>query len=128
MSVPLFDIIYAPVTLAPPHRVQAVARNVAALDRVHALLWYLKDEYGLSLDPVTLFDLTNLDEHQGACGCELRLTVQMAKVAPLKRLRSGEKAAPIIDIGSDPCKKHTRLNGTLAAWKSDPRRPDTFDH
>jgi len=132
-----FDIIYIPVSLGPAPTCHVLARGVEAIDRTHALLWWLRNELGVQVDPVSMFDKP-IDETLD-CGCELYLSFRMEQVGRMTALLIGTRAAAVADIECRPCDQHTRTdwqapqrasrdwNGTVAAWKHKPGRPESFE-
>lgn len=133
-----FDIVYAPTVLAPPVNCHVMVRDVEALDRAHALLWWIRTELGLKVDPVEMFDEPY--RHEPECGCEFFIEFDMERLGRIARLRAGESAVPTAEIECEPCDQHAaddfnapesshrEWNGTFAAWVSDAKRPDTFVH
>jgi len=131
-----FDIIYSP--LARPGQkltCHVMAREVEAIDRTHAILWWLRREFGLVVDPVEMFDQPH--EHTADCGCDLFVQFEMKSLGGIARLRTGESAAATADVECAPCadhgekgdpapQTHREWNGTFAAWDSDAERPDQF--
>ena len=62
-----FDIVYRSVQVigySTPDT-YVMKRRVEAIDRTHALLWWIRNELGLNLDPVEMFD-----DYKPECGCE----------------------------------------------------------
>ena len=132
-----FDIIYRPVQILgyPEPDTTVMARRVEAIDRTHALLWWIRNELGLKVDPVEMFDQPY--ESEADCGCDIHLSFEMHQLGRIARIRRGEQAVPTADIECEPCDLHAEAvgrrsphehrdwNGALAAWKHDPKRPDT---
>jgi hypothetical protein len=134
-----FDIVYRPVQVIgyPTPGTYVMQRRVEAIDRTHALLWWIRNELGLNLDPVEMFDAPS--EYKPECGCECFISFDMQRLGLITRLRTAEQAVPTAEIECAPCELHTEQpdaygdprksrdwNGTFAAWKHDPKRPDTF--
>ena len=131
-----FDVVYTPVWVVgfpePPSAV--LARRVEALDRAHAILWWLRTELDIVIDPVTMFDksmgdLNGLRTYSPSCGCEVHLSFRMHQLSRLQRMRRAVPAIPIAEIGCSPCEVHeaTRSwNGMLRAWVHNPKLSDEF--
>jgi hypothetical protein len=128
---PQFDLIYAPYVLAGyPSPAEVLARDVPAIDRLHALLWWLRTELGITLDPVTMFDHMGdgSTTHTLDCGCEVDVEIVMRELGRLERWDRGEATLPTFEVEAEPCPTHPDhdWSGIFAAWKHDPTRPDTF--
>lgn len=140
-----FDIVYRPVQIAgyPEPDTTMMARRIEAIDRMHAILWWLRKELGVAIDPVTMFDdpsydLNRFGDYEIECGCNVRMRFTMHELGRLDRLRRGVAAIPVVDISCEPCKRHgddvtgydprqrRDWNGMLRAWKHDPKLPDNF--
>jgi hypothetical protein len=138
----LFDVVYTPVQVAgyPEPYTTVMARRLGAIDRMHAILWWLRTELGVVIDPVTMFDnpaydLNGYGDYKIACGCELRVRFRMHTLGRFERMRRGVEAIPVVDVSAEPCELHDvhgdpregrNWNGFLRAWKHDPKLPDSF--
>jgi hypothetical protein len=141
----LFDVVYTPVQILgfPEPNTTVMARRVEAIDRVHAILWWLRSELGIVIDPVTMFsdagrDLSGYVPHSLDCGCEIHLHISMHELNRWERMKRGVPAVPIAEVEAEPCPAHgddlasydSRVrrdwNGAFRAWKHDPKLPDTF--
>jgi hypothetical protein len=135
----LFDIVYRPIQVLgyPTPDTYVMQRRVEAIDRTHALLWWIRHELGLNVDPVEMFDQSR--EYKPECGCEFYISFDMERLGLITRLRTAEQAVPTAEIECKPCELHAEQpdaygdprksrdwNGTFAAWKHDPKRPGSF--
>jgi len=138
-SVQGFDILYAPVVLAPPVTVYVIKRGLEGADRTNALLSYLGDEFSLQVDPVEMFDEDYRLETP--CGCSLFVTFRMEEKPTLLgsfRLRR-EPPGLRADLECTPCethepeswnthpRDHRDWNGTFTAWSHNPKRKDAYE-
>jgi hypothetical protein len=134
-----FDVVYRPVQVLgyPEPDTTVIARRVEAIDRTHAILWWIRNELQLTIDPVDMFDAPY--NYGAACSCNFFILFEMQELGRIARLRTGEPAVPTVHIECDPCELHsdgsgrdedapnTRdWNGMFAAWKHDPKRSKTF--
>ena len=130
-----FDIIYMPIALLGQKTdCFVMARGVEAIDRTHALLWWVRRDVGLTVDPVEMYEQPY--EHIADCGCSFYVSFETERLGSLARLRTGETAVPVANIECEPCDEHAEeldapqthhdWNGTFAAWSSDPKRADAF--
>jgi hypothetical protein len=131
-----FDILYAPAALVGDRlRVYTMAREVEAIDRPHALLWWLRHELGLTVDLVEMseepFDYT------ASCDCDFFFIFGVDE-QPKRLLRRMPEPALGVHIESTPCEvheeksvldppqKHRHWNGEFVAWPHDPKREDEY--
>jgi hypothetical protein len=132
-----FDVVYSPIHLVgfPEPDSTLLTRRVEAIDRAHALLWYLRSELGIVVDPVTMFDKSQGENgfktYELDCGCGLRMRFNMHELKWLERRRLGVPAIPYAEVETEPCADHEEddhraWNGILRAWKHSPKLPKTF--
>ncbi len=129
-----FDIIYWPSVLASPVQMTVLRRDVEAIGRAHALLWWVWREFDQKVDPVEMFDGSR--EFQRSCGCSLSLSFYTMRQGRLERLTK-TPVMPVAVIEGEPCEAHEQggphdprgggyWHGEVGAFGHDPQRPDVF--
>jgi hypothetical protein len=134
-----FDIIWFPGWMIEGSRVgegRTVAANVEAIDRSQALLSWVSRELGVRIDPLDMFRDDPFQLYERPCGCESELWFRTERLPWRLRRRLGVEAAPLGLVDFEPCDDHFKdvqdmregsdWQGTLAAWRHDPRRPERF--
>lgn len=101
------------------------------------MLRWLRDDIGLKVDPVDMFNEDGFD-YVAPCGCEFGIGFEMESVSWIKSLRLGARSAAAANIGCEPCQQHRasrrrqnewthrEWNGRFSAWRHDPKRPNTI--
>jgi hypothetical protein len=122
-----FDIIN--VNSRSEMKARVLARGIRAENRTFALLRFVRDQFGIAPDVLSMYD--GEYESPEPCGCVTRVSFGKVKAKRLHGFITGERTPTHAEIFRDGCNEHgssvARWEGYVEAWAHKPKRPDVFE-